>query len=152
MKINKSEFYKTFRIGIEIEGEFFAGLDNNPERLEGYNNRTGTNGITTLKHWTAGTDGSISKRCYKKDTYLYELRSPIVKNLQKEKALIDELESLQVGRKSFAYKNLTCGTHIHFSFNPEKYSDYALYAFHTADFENFFIKRYLSAFPSSIRL
>ena len=185
MEAVKKDFYKLFKIGIELEGEYVTKLDNNPPRLNQTNgqrdvpnsvcrerncprqyadggcgassslyrecradynaNINSKNVIFELKKWQVGTDSSVNQR---KSGHCYELRSNVIKTAKDEAEYIAELESFANPKGFFAYRNLTAGTHVHISMNHKDWNDYALFIFDTADFERFFMQRYIASFKS----
>lgn len=124
-------FYKTFKIGIEIEGEFFKK--------------------PSLNYWEVGSDNSIVLK--NSNNFANELRSIVISNEKEEEVVFKDLSNLKeektsFGKKIFSVKNNSCGTHIHFSFQSEK-NDNDLYIFDTIEFERYFMKRYNSFFKNT---
>ncbi|HLN19364.1 MAG TPA: hypothetical protein VK255_04330 [Patescibacteria group bacterium] len=181
MEKSKSKFYEHFRMGVELEGEFFYKLDNNPARLTQHNNyieacrnctsedrvnigcidRGDMHSVCPLvkklvdtarvmRLWEVGTDGSIRQK--HKGSRMYEIRTKIIDNEEKEKGIIEEMGTICNKKGAFAYMNDTAGTHIHISTKENEakgFNDYALFIFDTTEFEKFFLKRYIATFRSN---
>lgn len=159
----KEKFYDLFQIGLEIEGEFFCNYSG-PEGMEERTKHYFRTGNGTIKH-----DGSL---CRRKDGYLFELNSPIIKSVEDEKRFIEALRSISKKRdrpngvfEVFSWVNETAGTHVHLDWNKRrirkvfraigfhprskkdelKLSQY-LRMFDSMEFEEFFFDRYFKTF------
>jgi hypothetical protein len=124
--VNIENFYKTFKIGIELEGEFKNLTSPNSEL-----------------HWIITADASLEE---KNGGETYELISKIVSNEEQEKKMLEDLKKIVGEERTFAYENNTCGTHIHFSFQNEKYKNPDLFLYDTLDFEVYFLSKFLKKF------
>ena len=127
-QVSTSSFFDIFRLGVELEGEFKS----NPEEY--------------LNEWEVDQDDSI---CCHHDGYDNELRTGLIENIKDEKRYLQDLEKMveDEDNKNFAYKNNSCGTHVHFSFKKDYgHGDDNLYVFDTVDFAKYFFKRYFARF------
>lgn len=123
-------FYKIFKIGIELEGEFYQSP------------------ISRVTMWEVKDDCSLDSH---HDGWTKELVSPIIKSIKDERKCLSDLVNLERqgkdGSKTFSTSNDTAGTHIHFSFQNLK--DDKLYLFDTMRFETFMLNRYINNFKRS---
>mgnify|MGYP001199794643 CR=1 FL=1 len=130
----KSQFYDTFKMGIEIEMELPSGKELQ-DRLN--------------LEWIG--DGSIQQKNNGRCIELINHKP--FKSLAEEDAFMAEMR-VQLGdfrssngERIFAYKNNTAGTHIHFSFKDK--ADDCLWIFDTIDFQQDFFNAYMSRFQST---
>ena len=80
-----NNFYDTFKLGIEVEGEFFSDC---PE--------------IGLSHWTVDEDGSMDEIGFKNlDTFCWELQSKVIKSEEDEKETLNDLLKLLKVKSGF---------------------------------------------------
>lgn len=146
----KLEFFKAFKMGVEVEGEFILNASDIEEYSDGYFNEAND----TLKG-----DGSLRTR---HEGYTYELVTKIIRNLGQETKFLNALSSIEIKKrgtemKAFSFPNDSAGTHIHVDFSKAfkdsfkdvygvAYTDDMLSIFNSADFERFFFAEYFKAF------
>lgn len=146
----KLEFFKAFKMGVEVEGEFILNASDIEEYSDGYFNE----GNATLKE-----DGSLRTR---NEGYTYELVTKIIRNLGQETKFLNALSSIEIKKrgtemKAFSFPNESAGTHVHIDFSKAfkdsfkdvygvAYTDDMLSIFNSADFERFFFAEYFKAF------
>jgi len=130
----QAEFYDTFQMGIELEMEI-------PDNRE-----ISTNTILEFK-----TDGSLQRK-NDNSSCIELINKKIFQSKNDETTFIKEMKRQLAdfrssnGEQIFAYKNNSCGTHIHFSFKNMKPE--MLWVFDTIDFEQDFFNAYMSRFQS----
>lgn len=130
------DFYETFQIAMELEMEIPNTIElNNTDLIE-------------FKQ-----DGSLRREHPEGNTTLIEaVNRGTVKTIDGEQKYIESLKSALGSFKSsagddiYAYRNRSCGTHIHFSFKNQ--SDNLLWLFDTLDFERDFFHAYMKKFKS----
>lgn len=125
-------FYDIFKIGIEIEGEFYYERESIEDKLF---------------HLRCSEDGSLNATKFDEEN-LAELKSGVIQSANEEESIYRDLSRLIPREKNiFAVQNTSCGTHIHFSFKSgHGFTDDDLYVFDTKDFEVYFFKKYMQYF------
>jgi len=131
----KKKFYDTFQIGLEIEGSFLKG------RREVDNAKTHSGQDLT-------SDGSIQS--ISEGGNNFEIRSQIIKTEDSESKFIEFMNAISKEHNKetiFAYRNKSCGTHVHFSLKDGDINKQnRLRVFDSIDFERYFFERYLKTF------
>ncbi len=140
MEKTKSNFYDTFKLGVEIEMEtpdanYKKLCDTDPEETN----------MLLLNDCSLRSTEETAKLC---ELVCFQ---PIATQEEEDnffKAMKDTLGTFKSnsGKDIFAYKNESCSTHIHFSFKNRE--DKFLWLFDSKDFEWFFFKEYLNKFTS----
>jgi len=127
------KFYDHFKFGLEFE------METPPNSL---------NLDSTYGNMRVVRDGSINRVA---GGHCFEIicAEPLTTK-DEETAFLNTMKSLipvfqsQSGEEVFAYHNLSCGTHYHWSFKNHK--DAMLWVYDTIDFEKFFYTEYVKEF------
>ncbi len=147
-KDSMKKFYDVFKIGLEIEGEFFDSKESMRELTGNYLGRKAD--VTR--------DGSLNSNF---SGHCHEIVTPVIHSAVEEKAFLHAMKKIshktEDGNVAFAYANKSAGTHIHVSFSEKfmsefkknygmEYGENFLRIFDSVEFEKLFFKRYFATF------
>lgn len=137
------KFYDFFQVGLEVEGSFLNMQSSVSEAFEvsgsndenGATRTTGDGSVSDVSgsHWTGEVQGRILRSDEDEARWL---------------SAFDTLSEEYEGRKIFALRNPTAGTHIHVDVKRGSEKTEAMLAFDSVDFEKYFFLEYFKAFNS----